>query len=421
METLEEEIVTTDTGEELLKEDCVWSETMGSWIDKDNKCESSDGIISEDFRDDNYNFCEDTNDYHHHNNSWWCEVSEKHYSDDEPCVTSYCDTVGHEDSFSESYDYRYIYRGVAYGHWLHSDQTIYCNDIEEDVHEDDAHYCDRDDCYYYDEDNVHSPEKDMINKYHSSSQFIENLNYLYKKSPFSIGFEVEKTEFDTDDYGCASDDGDMVGEYSFFAGFETDSSCGVEGVSHVLPLSPPRSKWRKNVFNMIDEASCIINSDSDTSCGGHITVSIDDNLFKGDAYDAVNKLKPKLALMYAMYRYRLKRSYCSNNKSIKKDNNTKYSPINIKGSNRIEFRLPSRVTSVKQLKLRYDFMYLMLKYTFIEDIGFNEFNDKVRPILNKMYGDNTSKIDTVYSYAEDFRRYLSSEEVSPRIEEFINN
>jgi len=416
----QDEMVTTDQGVELLQSLCVWSEVMDEWIDKDDTVFCAEGeIMSVHYRNDNYNYCEDTDDYHHHDYSWWCEVNEVHYSDNESSTESYCGTVGHEDSFENCDYYVFVERGCAAEQFLCSDDAAYCEDIEGYVHEDDSHYCDINECSYYYQSNC-GGGNDVINPYHSSSKFVENYNCLWLKSDFSIGFEVEKKEFDTDDYGVADSEGDDVGEFPFFAGFETDSSCGVEAVSHVFPLSPPRSKWRKEVFDMMNDASCIINSDADISCGGHITVSVNPHFFKGDAYDVVNAIKPKLSLLYALYRYRLKRSYCAQNKPVKKEDNAKYSPVNVKSGNRIEFRIPSRVKNVKQLKLRYDFMYSMFYYTFKEETSFEDFCIKVRPILMKMYEGNSDKVNMVYSYAQDFKKYLASEEVSPNIEQFIN-
>jgi len=414
-----EKLVTTDQGVELPKEDCTWSDIQGVWISDDDVVRCHDGQpMTEEYRDDYYQICEDTGDWHHQDDTWYDEVAETCYSDNEDLTVSYCGTTAHEDSFSESHEYHYVDRGLARGQYVYCDQATYCEDIDEYVHEDDAHWCENDDCSYYDED-MCGGGNDVVNSYHSSSRFIENHNYGFNKSPFSIGFEVEKTEFDTK-YGTADSQGDEVGEYSFFAGFETDSSCGVEAVSHVFPLSPVRSKWRSEVFRMIDEAADIINSDADISCGGHITVSMSKDGYEGDAYDVVNDLKPKLALMYALYRFRLKRSYCRNNKSIKKEDNAKYSPVNVKTGGRIEFRLPSRVASVEQLKLRYDFVYSMFHYTFNEPAAFDDFLFYTRHIVSRMYKGDEDKVNKIHAYAREFRKYLASEEVSPTIEQFIN-
>ena len=414
-----EELVTTDQGVVRPKEECTYSDVQGVWIETDEVVTCSEGEpMTEDYRNDYYSLCEDTGDWHHQDDTWWDEVAEVNYSDNENPVESYCGTIAHDDSFCESYNYMWVERGRADGQYVHTDDVEYCEDIDESVHSDDAHWCDVNECSYYDSDNC-GGGADRINSYHSSSRLIENHNYLFNKSPFSIGFEVEKTEFDTK-YGTACSQGDEVGEYSFFAGFETDSSCGVEGVTHVFPLSPVRSKWRSEVFRMMDEAADIINSDTDVNCGGHITVSMSKDGYDGDAYDVVNDLKPKLALMYALYRFRLKRSYCRHNKSIKKEDNAKYSPVNVKGGGRIEFRLPSRVASVEQLKLRYDFVYSMFHYTFNEPCSFDDFLLYTRHIVSKMYKGDEGKVSRVHAYAREFRKYLASEEVSPTIEQFIN-
>ena len=116
-------------------------------------------------------------------------------------------------------------------------------------------------------------------------------------SPFSIGFEIEKKCFEADNGSIASDRGEYVGSYDFFCGFETDSSCGVEGVSNILPLASPRSQFRNNVFMLIDNAKNVIDSKYDKTCGGHITVSVKDY---SDGYDIVDKMRQTLALMYAL-------------------------------------------------------------------------------------------------------------------------
>ena len=411
-----DELVITNTGDELLKSECKYSEAMGEWISNEDALPIyGDDFVTEKQRDDYYYFCKDTGEYHHSDESWYCNVSETVFSDNEDCVESYCGVTGHEDSFCDDSNWTWISVGLASESWLNIEHAVYCTDIEDQVHEDDAYWNESNGEYYYDEDNIHNDEE-VVNSYHSSSNFIENLNC--GKSPFSIGFEVEKNEFDTE-YGTATEEGDHVGSYNLFAGFETDSSCGVEAVTHILPLSPIGSEHRDFVFKFMDEAEDILNSPSDTSCGGHITVSVSSSVANKDAYDIANDLKSKIALLYALYRYRLKRTYCSNNKHIKKEDNTKYSPVNIKSGDKIEFRIPSRVRNVNQLKLRYDLMYSMLHYTYIEELGFSDYLEQVKPIILQMYSGDNDKVDEVYSYAEDFRKYLSTEEVSTKIEQFI--
>ena len=81
-----------------------------------------------------------------------------------------------------------------------------------------------------------------------------------------LGFEIEKLRFH----------GSSVREYPLLKGFEYDGSCGVEAITHVLPLLG-KSLWRTKVFNMFVQAKKIISdeySPSDSSCGGHDVILV---------------------------------------------------------------------------------------------------------------------------------------------------
>ena len=415
----QDEMVTTNKGVELLQGLCEYSELMSSWIDKEEVCLVEEGEpVTEDYRDENYIYCEDTEAYQHNNDVWHCEISSKYYYMEEYRHDTYCGITAHDDELSESDEWRFIQHGRADGYFVSTDEITYCEDIEDYVHDEDATFCEVDDNDYYDTDYMPCEEidDDCIKSYHSN-KYPTDLNSGYHKSLFSVGFEIEKTEFIDENGGTSSDEGDWVGDYDLFEGFETDSSCGVEAVTKILPLGSPRSEARKEVFDMFDEAANIINSPSDTSCGGHITVSYKD--LDGDGYDMADRMRKYMSLVYALYRFRLKRTYCSNNKGIKKDSNTKYSPVNIK-NNLVELRLPSRVKDVKQLKLRYDLMYKIMYHSMIKPVSFQQFLKNVRHIVVRMYG-SQEKVDEIYLIAEDFRKYLVNETVSDSIEQYINN
>jgi len=84
---------------------------------------------------------------------------------------------------------------------------------------------------------------------------------------FRIGVEVEKNSINRS----------AIKEYPLFKGFEEDSSCGLEAITHVLPLLP-KSAWRSKVFNMFHEAERVIEdsySPSNYLCGAHVTLSVD--------------------------------------------------------------------------------------------------------------------------------------------------
>jgi hypothetical protein len=400
------------------REDCVFSEYQDEWI----LMEDAVGIYGNEYVDQDTADCEfiranDTEELHHEDDVWRCELTDEFYYHTDHQYESYCGTIGHEENFCESDDYRWVDYGSAQDQYVHIDDCCYCCDIDSYAHTEDCTWSEDDEEYYYDEDEM--PEhtsSDCIKSYHSNKS-PHNFNDGWEHSVFSIGFEVEKKNFvnETGDESC--DRGEYVGSYDFFCGFETDSSCGVEGVSNILPLGSPRSDARKNVFTWIDDAKAIIDSPWDRTCGGHITVS-----FKGcnDGYDIVDKMRQPLALMYALYRYRLKRSYCNQNKPAKKENNAKYSPVNVKGS-RVEFRLPSAVKNTTQLKLRYDLLYKMMHHSLERRVSFEVFLKKVRHIVLKMYNGNENKVDHIYNVAREFRHYLIAEDVGSLVDEFIND
>lgn len=400
------------------KEDCVWSVFQDQWILKEDAVRVyGDDHVDQDTADCEFIRANDTEELHYEDDVWCCELTDEYFYETYHKCESWDGVIGHDESFSEHDDYRWVEYGQAEDQYVHIDDCCYCCDIDAYAHNDDCHWSEDDEEYYYDEDEMpENSSSDCIKSYHSNKSPI-NFNEGWKHSVFSIGFEIEKKHFINEGGEEAHDRGDYVGSYDFFCGFETDSSCGVEGVSNILALSSPRSASRKVVFDFIDDAKAIIDSPCDRSCGGHITVSV-----KGynDGYDIVDKMRQTLALMYALYRYRLKRSYCNQNKPAKKENNAKYSPVNVKGS-RVEFRLPSAVKNTTQLKLRYDLLYKMMYHSFTRRVSFEVFLQKVRYIVLKMYNGNESKVDHIYNVAREFRHYLIAEDVGGLVDEFIND
>ena len=424
METQEKQKVdlveTYPSGDYHPPEDCVWSDYLNSHILADKSISvitNTDGdfdyILSDDTSD--FIFVEDEDCKVHVDATWDCYASGNAFFNIDYRVETYCGHIVH-DEYASGHDFIWCEHGVADGYWIDDNDACYCEDIDGYVIEADAHWCEHTEAYYYDEDEVGCPSgPEHINEYHTSRQMV-----TYKAgathSDFRIGFEIEKNLFRTEDHDAESR-GDHVGYFDLIAGFETDSSCGVEAVTHILPLASPRSQRRKVVFDMIDEATCIVDSPYDNSCGGHMTITVRDI---NDGYDIVDKLRQKIALLYALYRHRLKRSYCEHNKPAKKESNYKYSPVHVK-SNKVEFRIPSAIRNTKQLKLRYDLMWKMMYYTFKRPIGFEEYLKRVRPIIKRMYSGNERKVDIIYNIARDFRRYLIAEEVTDLTDQFINN
>ena len=219
------------------------------------------------------------------------------------------------------------------------------------------------------------------------------------ESRFTIGFEVEKNSLHRD----------SVREYELFCGFERDGSCGYEAVTHVLPLMPA-SKWRTKVYDMMHKAEHIIDdrfSPSDRRCGGHITIAV--NGMDGDEVrEAVRKFS---GLMFAMFRHRLKNQYCADNNRMQEysyDHHHKYQVALVKG-NTLEFRLPSRVESVKQLMRRYELMYEMLDVAINRpNTSFKAWVNKMTPLLVTMYDGQVDRVEAIKALAVHFQTYIST-------------
>lgn len=307
-------------------------------------------------------------------------------------------------------NYVFLGYGSNSGYYIDRDETIYCVDIDDRVESDEAHYCEEDGEYYFSEDAMpQRQDGETICGYHDSPP-PEDLS---NGSQFRIGIEVEKNEID----GCW-DTGEHIGEYRIFKGFEYDGSCGdddhgngVEAITNILPLDAPDSDNCKEVFHMIDSASRVIDAPVNGNCGGHMSVSAR-GLNSSELYE---KIRIKSALLYAMYRFRLKNSYCSNNHKIDSRNNTKYSPVYIPGRHAVvEFRIFSRIRNTKQLKLRYELMWHLLDSSVNHpEESLADFIKRCKPVLNKLYNNNSEKIRTVISFTKYFYMFLKDRESSP--------
>lgn len=395
-------------------DDCVWSNVHDRHILKSEARQTVvDDWVHED--EDDWVFCHDAQLWAHVDDSWYCEFSSECYYDD----TYQGKTVNAEyihEEYAGNNDYRWLGRGQNEGLWCHIDDCVYCDDIDEYVEHDEAHWCESNGEYYWDEDNVSPEEDDEHICDYASSPAPDNLNAAWMNSsvPFSIGFEVEKTTFNLGG-NIQQDRGDYVGARDIFKGYETDSSCGVEAITNILPLGSPRSNARKRVFEMIDDANEVINSPYNTKCGGHINISVKDM----SAYDLLDRIRGNMAIMYAMYRYRLRRSYVYQNKKMKRDDNTKYSPVHVKSGGVLEIRLPSAVANVKQMKHRYDFMYKFLHHSVNTRRTYAQLLDDVDHILMRMYKRDRDKVDAVKKLSHYFRKYILNDENDSRIEYYL--
>ena len=246
------------------------------------------------------------------------------------------------------------------------------------------------------------------------------------QSNFSIGFEIEKNNFTG-----RRNVGGAVTEYEMFRGYETDGSCGVEAITHVLPLVPP-SPWRNKVFDMFYKARPIIEdsqSPSNISCGGHITIGLSPNC-ELSTREFWARLRPFAGLLMSLYRKRLRNSYCNTNLRMGghdtgvADNigsfHYKYQFALLKSSGVIEFRIPNRVQSVKSLFRRYELMYQLVDFAVNRpNARFSTFLAKVRPIVKGMYSGDDAKVDEIYGYAKDFRKFIMNGTMTENIRPFF--
>lgn len=235
------------------------------------------------------------------------------------------------------------------------------------------------------------------------------------ESKFTVGFEVEKNELSTD----------ALHEHIIFCGFERDSSCGYEAVTHILPLLPS-STWRTKVFDLMHQAEQIIDdkwSPSDERCGGHVTVAVDG--MYGD--ELRQRIRKNMGIIYAMFRHRLKNTYCSTNLRIQGEHeeghyngwNGKYQPVYMKGS-LCEIRLFNRVSSVRQLMRRYELMYEIMDYSINHpNAPHAGLMKRLRPILIDAYEGNEQQVDRIIKLAGDFREFILKGKISQAIQKYI--
>jgi len=249
-------------------------------------------------------------------------------------------------------------------------------------------------------------------------------------SKFTIGYEIEKKKFHR---AC-------VKEYNLFKGFERDSSCGFEAVTNILPLLPP-SQWRNKVFNMFHEAKKVINdeySPSNAKCGGHISIAVEGM----SGAELIKRLRRFSGLVMAMYQRRLKNGYCNHNMRMFETapTNNQWRPameiegIDYEGNfapkyqmclNKgkvIEFRIPSRFTSVKQCMRRYEFFYLLIDTAVNHpNLSFKAFLKKVRPTLMSMYEYDEAKVDYIFAQSVHYRNFIMRGTIHQDIAEFTRH
>jgi hypothetical protein len=196
----------------------------------------------------------------------------------------------------------------------------------------------------------------------------------------------------------AHSEGDSIADVPLFAYWETDGSCGIEGVTHAYdPIDPiPVSRFKRDVHSSAE----YLDEDCDTRCGGHINIS-SQSLYPRDLLTAFRVYAP---LWYAIYRHRLNSSYCNNDKKIEHGRD-KYSPV-ITKSFGIEIRLPSRVRNAEQLLRRFEWVGVTCQ-AMTDKLTFNQYVRACRPVLfEQAYRGDRIKYANVLRLARKFRIWM---------------
>lgn len=284
---------------------------------------------------------------------------------------------------------------------------VYCDHDGEFWHVDDCHECDAEGGWVHcEESDCDSCQEglDRILSYHRHGRSAD----LYSGgSGWLVGFEVEKNRV-----GDADSSGDRIDETPLFAYWETDGSCGIEGVTNAYdPIHEPT----KQVFNEhLQESAHLIDVPCDNRCGGHINISCQ-NMAPRDMLQSFRKYAP---LWYAVYRNRLTNHFCGAYDKKIEHGTEKYSPV-ITKSFGIELRLPSRITNTNQLARRFEWTGLTCS-AMQDDMGFNAYVKSCRhTLLNGAYHGDRSKYAKVLRLARKFRVWMLDGIAHADIQEWV--
>jgi hypothetical protein len=287
--------------------------------------------------------------------------------------------------------------------WINTSRTerfCYCEDVEQWLNIDECFYCDYTDTWRT------TPAESRVLSYHSRTPVPIKEP---QEAQWTIGFEVEKESVYNEEAGhTVTNEGDIVEEQPFFWKWETDSSCGIEGVSNVYDLF--NSKEIRQDITLSD----YIDAPVDTRrAGGHVSIKCNEYTRSF----GLAEIRPYAGLIYALWRYRLKSEYCSKNKKLDEAAyQDRYDVIRVRGVNFLEFRLPSRVKSKKQLIWRYKLFHCTIR-AMKESRPFDDYLRNASSLLDEVYG--LEKKDKILTLAKSFENYLINGVINSEISEFI--
>ncbi len=216
---------------------------------------------------------------------------------------------------------------------------------------------------------------------------------------YGLGFEIEKNYAVCPDTGGRLNQcGDVLPSEPLFAGWETDSSCGIEGITHVYSIMN-FDQFKDDVGN-----SPLVDLPSNLSCGGHVNLS--------GPNVTLATVRDYAGLFYALYRGRLDNHNSNKNKRINPsyeeyDHEDRYACIRSKRNGVVEFRLVSRVQTRAQLINRFR-LFRELCYAMHYRKTFGDFVNDSEPIILDMYRGSSSSVDHIRGLAVDFQQWLDT-------------
>lgn len=288
------------------------------------------------------------------------------------------------------------------------DEVSYCERCEEYNLDGDMRYFDPHDqsyceCCHGEVEEEYEEEHDQDYNFDSSLPYIHDYHYrgcetkrydLTKKEDapsidmsipglhkFGIGFEIEKTSVN----GLQSRRGNIVNQ-PLFSHWETDSSCGVEGITHVYNLAD------YEFFKHHVHRSDYLNEPTNSRCGGHTNVSFNSSDVT-DFMFTIDKIPQHTGIIYALFKKRLLNDYCRYNKKIKADSHRsgRYCCVLDKGT-RLEFRLPSKIKTEGQLLRRFKLFQIYCAHIYSYHQHKYDYNSAMHTInsrLDLQYGTRT--------------------------------
>jgi hypothetical protein len=213
---------------------------------------------------------------------------------------------------------------------------------------------------------------------------------------YTVGFEVEKNH-------NGYREGDEIGEYPLFAYWETDGSCGIEGITHAYSLGS------RHIFaDHVRQSSRLLYLNADNRCGGHTSI-------KGPKMTRQN-LRSYMGLFYALFRGRLKNTYCCGDARMTDPYSDKYYTVNKRGTDFVEIRVCSRITNATQLMNRYEAVGHLADAVH-EGKSFERYMRSNALLLKRVYPDK-EKRRTIYDLAHKFQNYIETGE-SAGVQRFL--